>query len=65
VVFAPSVYDSYAGSTFPGVVDGLFELQQLSGGDSEAAWRNVEQQLSVVTFLVDSAAASLAPPSEF
>ena len=64
VVFAPSVYNSYAGTTFPSLVDNLFELQQ-SSGDSDAAWRTVEEQLSIVTFLIDTATATLAPPSEF
>jgi len=64
VVFAPSVHNSYAAARFPSIVDSLVEVQQFSD-DSEAAWYNVEQQLSVVTFLIDTAAASLAPPSEF
>jgi len=60
VVFAPSIHNSYAGATFPSVVDSLVEV---SSEDSEAAWRNVEKQLSVVTFLIDAAAASLVTPS--
>jgi len=64
VVFAPSSHDSYAAARFPGIVDSLVEVQLLSD-DSEAAWHNIHQQLSVVTFLIDTAAASLAPHSEF
>ena len=64
MVFAPSAHNKYAGMTFPGLVDSLFETQQLSG-DTEAAWRQVEEQLSIVTFLIDSATTTLAAPSEF
>jgi len=65
-VFAPSIYNAYAGSTFPSLVDALFDLQQSSDlDDSDAALRNVEKQLATVTLLIDTAAASLALPSEF
>ena len=64
MVIAPTEYNSYAGSTFPSLVDSLFELQQ-SSDDSGAALRNVEKQLATVTLRVDTAAASLAPPSDF
>ena len=66
VVFAPSTHNSYAGSTFPSLIDALFDLQQSSDpDDSGSALRNVEKQLATVTLLIDTAAASLALPSEF
>ena len=62
VLFAPSVHNSYAGTTFPGLVDSLFGLDNST---DSAAWRLVEKQFSIVTFVIEAAAASLARPSEF
>ena len=59
VIFAPSAHGNYEGSSFPGVVDALFEINKLSGEALTGRLEEVKKQLSVVTFHIKSAAALL------
>ena len=60
VVFAPSLRNQYAGSSFPGLTDALFEISR--DPDQEARWHEVSKQLAVVTYFIDTAAVSLQKP---
>ena len=65
VIFAPSAHNSYAGASFPGVVDTLFEIHKLTGEDFAKRLEEVKQQLSIVTFHIQSAAALLQDYDNF
>lgn len=67
VLFAPSAHDSYASSAFPGLVDSLFRIETVEDDAAEKAerWDEVKKQLSIVSFFVNSAAASLSSPTKF
>ena len=62
VVFAPSVGNKYASSTFPGLTDALFEISR--DPDKEAGWQEVSKQLAVITYFIETAAVSLQKPTE-
>ena len=67
VLFAPSKYNNYAGSSFPGVVDTLFEAEQVAG-DMDALTEKLEpvkKQISIVTFCIEAAAALLNDYDKF
>ena len=64
-MFAPSAHNSYAGSSFPGLVDTMFEIEKLTGDEKDAQWKEVAQQLAIVTFFIENAAASLKNPTMF
>ena len=59
VVFAPSIHNRYAGATFPGLVDSLFNIDKASGVEETERWDRVKQQLSVVTYFIHTAANQL------
>ena len=59
VVFAPSSHDSYAGSTFPGLVDSLYELDRAKPDELAEKKEQVKQQVAIITFWIEAAAASL------
>ena len=66
VVFAPSVHNGYAGTSLPGVSDALYDAMNASGEDAEdeeALWKQVNQQVSVVTYVIHAAAKTLCKPS--
>lgn len=65
MVFAPSAHDSYSGSSFPGIVDSLFEIEKVSGDTAKERWNEVAKQLSVVTFYIQSAAITLNEWTDF
>lgn len=65
VLFAPSMLDSYTGASFPSLTDSLFQIEKVSGNEKFERWEAVKQQLSIVTFLIEAASASLAKPTEF
>ena len=65
VIFAPSAHDSYAGSSFPGLVDTLFEIHKLTGEDFTERLEEVKKQFSIVTFHIQSAAALLQEYDNF
>lgn len=59
VIYAPSSTDGYAGSTFPGLVDILYNIDQVP--DPSDRWQQFQQHLATVVYLIDSAANSLQP----
>uniref|UniRef100_A0A3P9GWQ0 Glutamate carboxypeptidase 2 n=1 Tax=Oryzias latipes TaxID=8090 RepID=A0A3P9GWQ0_ORYLA len=61
VIFAPSSHNKYAGESFPGIYDALFEIQ--NSADPEKAWQEVKRQISIGAFTVHAAAMTLTPPA--
>lgn len=59
VVFAPSSHNKYAGESFPGIYDALFDIE--NAGEPETAWSEVKRQISVAAFTVNAAADALRP----
>ncbi|PWA20475.1 hypothetical protein CCH79_00003726, partial [Gambusia affinis] len=48
VIFAPSSHNKYAGESFPGIYDALFDIE--NSADPEKAWREVKRQISIAAF---------------
>ncbi|XP_048259623.1 N-acetylated-alpha-linked acidic dipeptidase 2-like [Haliotis rufescens] len=63
LLLAESSTDSYAGSSFPGLVDLLFEIEKAP--DVEARWERVKRHFSVILFTIDSAASTLRDVIKF
>ncbi|XP_067685762.1 N-acetylated-alpha-linked acidic dipeptidase 2-like [Haliotis asinina] len=63
VLFAPSSVNSYAGSSFPGLTDLLFEIDK--SADPAKQWERVKQHFSVILFTIQSAASTLRDPAHF
>ncbi|EPQ15846.1 Glutamate carboxypeptidase 2 [Myotis brandtii] len=57
VIFAPSSHNKYAGESFPGIYDALFDIE--SKVDPSKAWGEVKRQISVAAFTVQAAAGTL------
>lgn len=56
VMFAPSLYDSYSDNSFPGIVDTMNEIEN---HNATAKWEVLKQQVSIATFIIQSAANTL------
>ncbi|ESN94716.1 hypothetical protein HELRODRAFT_185132 [Helobdella robusta] len=66
VIFAPSRYNSYAASVFPGVTDAIFDLKQhLHDGEAPKYVEQVKKQLSVLIFMFQRAGANLKESDDF
>ncbi|GAA6233047.1 putative N-acetylated-alpha-linked acidic dipeptidase isoform X1 [Lates japonicus] len=61
VIFAPSSHNKYAGESFPGIYDALFDIE--NSADPEKAWEEVKRQISIAAFTVHAAAMTLIPPA--
>lgn len=61
VIFAPSSHNKYAGESFPGIYDALFDIE--NSFDPESAWNEVRYQISNAAFTVNAAAVMLRPPA--
>lgn len=61
VIFAPSSHNKYAGESFPGIYDALFDIE--NSLDPESAWNEVRHQISNAAFTVNAAAVTLRPPA--
>ncbi|MEQ2158497.1 hypothetical protein GOODEAATRI_012930, partial [Goodea atripinnis] len=61
VIFAPSSHNKYAGESFPGIYDALFDIENST--DPEKAWQEVKRQISIAAFTVNAAAVTLTPPA--
>ncbi|MCI4385582.1 hypothetical protein PGIGA_G00052080, partial [Pangasianodon gigas] len=59
VVFAPSSHNKYAGESFPGIYDALFDIE--NAAEPERAWSEVKRQISIAAFTVNAAADTLRP----
>lgn len=57
VIFAPSSHNKYAGESFPGIYDALFDIERKV--DPSKAWGEVKRQISVAAFTVQAAAGTL------
>lgn len=60
LIFAENSNDAYAGSSFPGLVDLLFEIEK-----EPARWERVRQHFSVILHTIQSAGASLRDTTSF
>uniref|UniRef100_A0A4W6F968 Glutamate carboxypeptidase 2 n=1 Tax=Lates calcarifer TaxID=8187 RepID=A0A4W6F968_LATCA len=61
VIFAPSSHNKYAGESFPGIYDALFDIE--NSADPEKAWEEVKRQISIAAFTIHAAAMTLIPPA--
>ncbi|CAL9683855.1 unnamed protein product [Knipowitschia caucasica] len=61
VIFAPSRHNKYAGESFPGIYDALFDIE--NAADPEKSWDEVKRQISIATFTVHAAAMTLTVPA--
>ncbi|XP_063286869.1 N-acetylated-alpha-linked acidic dipeptidase 2 isoform X1 [Pelobates fuscus] len=57
IIFAPSSHNKYAGESFPGIYDALFDIENKH--DQRTAWEEVKRQISIATFTVQAAAETL------
>lgn len=60
---APSEFNSYAGSIFPSLTDALYRINE--SPEPVARWDLVKKYMSIITYTIKSAAASLRPVTEF
>ncbi|XP_049433253.1 putative N-acetylated-alpha-linked acidic dipeptidase [Epinephelus fuscoguttatus] len=61
VIFAPSSHNKYAGESFPGIFDALFDIE--NSANPQKAWEEVKRQISIAAFTVNAAAMTLTPPA--
>uniref|UniRef100_A0A673HX30 Glutamate carboxypeptidase 2-like n=1 Tax=Sinocyclocheilus rhinocerous TaxID=307959 RepID=A0A673HX30_9TELE len=59
IIFAPSSHNKYAGESFPGIYDALFDIE--NAVDPQEAWDEVKRQISIAAFTVNTAAETLKP----
>ncbi|XP_069327044.1 glutamate carboxypeptidase 2 isoform X2 [Eulemur rufifrons] len=57
IIYAPSSHNKYAGESFPGIYDALFDIE--SSVDPSKAWGEVKRQISIAAFTVQAAAGTL------
>ncbi|XP_006903288.1 PREDICTED: N-acetylated-alpha-linked acidic dipeptidase 2 [Elephantulus edwardii] len=57
VIFAPSSHNKYAGESFPGIYDAMFDIENKA--DSNSAWTEVKKHISIAAFTVQAAARTL------
>lgn len=57
VIFAPSSHNKYAGESFPGIYDAMFDIE--SKTDLHGAWEEVKRQISIAAFTVQAASETL------
>ncbi|KAM8975426.1 putative N-acetylated-alpha-linked acidic dipeptidase isoform 2-T2 [Pelodytes ibericus] len=61
IVYAPSSHNKYAGESFPGIYDSLFDIE--SQKDQLSAWDEVRKQISVAAFTIQAAGETLKEPA--
>ncbi|XP_006628182.2 N-acetylated-alpha-linked acidic dipeptidase 2 [Lepisosteus oculatus] len=59
IIFAPSAHNKYAGESFPGIYDAMFDIENAK--DPPSAWEEVKRQISIAAFTVHAAAMTLNP----
>ncbi|XP_053312527.1 putative N-acetylated-alpha-linked acidic dipeptidase isoform X1 [Spea bombifrons] len=57
IIYAPSSHNKYAGESFPGIYDALFDIENKQ--DELSAWDEVKRQISIAAFTVQAAAETL------
>ena len=63
VLFAESSVNTYAGSSFPGLADGMFEIE--GSPDEARRWEIVRKHFSVILYTIESAASTLRDVHKF
>jgi hypothetical protein len=63
VLFAESSVNTYSGSSFPGLADGMFEIE--GSPDEQNRWNIVKKHYSVILHAIESAASTLRDVSRF
>uniref|UniRef100_A0A452RCM6 Aminopeptidase NAALADL1 n=1 Tax=Ursus americanus TaxID=9643 RepID=A0A452RCM6_URSAM len=57
IIFAPSSHNKYAGESFPGIYDAMFDIENKE--DSRSAWTEVKKHISIAAFTIQAAAGTL------
>ncbi|KAH0516489.1 N-acetylated-alpha-linked acidic dipeptidase 2 [Microtus ochrogaster] len=57
IIFAPSSHNKYAGESFPGIYDAMFDIENRA--DPHLAWAEVKKHISIAAFTVQAAAGTL------
>ena len=67
VIFAPNMFNSNDGSTFPGLSDLIQQIirDEQSGSGEDARWNDVRKHYAAIIQCVDVATSSLRPVTDF
>lgn len=57
IIFAPSRHNKYAGESFPGIYDAMFDIENKA--DPRSAWKEVKKHISIAAFTIQAAAGTL------
>ncbi|XP_055493247.1 N-acetylated-alpha-linked acidic dipeptidase 2 isoform X2 [Leucoraja erinacea] len=57
IIYAPSTHNKYAGISFPGIYDALFDIA--NAPDQRKAWQEVKKQIAIASFTVQASAEKL------
>uniref|UniRef100_A0A8P0N726 N-acetylated-alpha-linked acidic dipeptidase 2 n=1 Tax=Canis lupus familiaris TaxID=9615 RepID=A0A8P0N726_CANLF len=57
IIFAPSSHNKYAGESFPGIYDAMFDIENKD--DPRSAWTEVKKHISIAAFTIQAAAGTL------
>ncbi|XP_051783133.1 N-acetylated-alpha-linked acidic dipeptidase 2 [Erpetoichthys calabaricus] len=57
IIFAPSSHNKYAGESFPGIYDAMFDIENAES--PVKAWDEVKRQISIAAYTVQAAAMTL------
>ncbi|XP_076969421.1 N-acetylated-alpha-linked acidic dipeptidase 2 isoform X5 [Tamandua tetradactyla] len=57
IIFAPSSHNKYAGESFPGIYDAMFDIE--NNPDPHSAWAEVKKHISIAAFTIQAAAGTL------
>ncbi|XP_055471663.1 N-acetylated-alpha-linked acidic dipeptidase 2 isoform X2 [Psammomys obesus] len=57
IIFAPSSHNKYAGESFPGIYDAMFDIENRA--DPHLAWAEVKKHISIAAFTIQAAAGTL------
>uniref|UniRef100_A0A8C8XMS3 N-acetylated-alpha-linked acidic dipeptidase 2 n=1 Tax=Panthera leo TaxID=9689 RepID=A0A8C8XMS3_PANLE len=57
IIFAPSSHNKYAGESFPGIYDAMFDIENKE--DPQSAWTEVKKHISIAAFTIQAAAGTL------
>ncbi|XP_071164482.1 putative N-acetylated-alpha-linked acidic dipeptidase [Mytilus edulis] len=63
ILFAESKVNTYVGSSFPGLVDSLFQIEK--DPDQKGRWNIVKKHFSVILFTIESATSTLRDVTKF
>ncbi|XP_013367423.1 PREDICTED: N-acetylated-alpha-linked acidic dipeptidase 2 isoform X2 [Chinchilla lanigera] len=57
IIFAPSSHNKYAGESFPGIYDAMFDIENKA--EPRLAWTEVKKHISIAAFTIQAAAGTL------